>query len=331
MEIVRGVHQISIPFPQGIPGQTNVYLVEGEEGDILIDAGWDTDQAFSALHEELKKARLKFGNIKMVVITHMHPDHYGLASKIKQLCGAKIAMHKAEVELINSRYVNFAELLKQLKDELSSNGVPQDELSELGEASLGMKQFVAAELPEVILDNGDRISNGSFEFEILHTPGHSLGHICLYEPNKSLLFCGDHVLFETIPHVGFHPQSGDNPLDAYISSLKVLEGLKVNFVFPGHGPVFNSLKLRIAEIIRYREQRKGVILRSLSSGLKTAYQVAGEIPWMLEQGGIAFGDLTPWDRRLALMEMIAHLKSLMAEGKIGKIDRDGVSSYLAKD
>ena len=331
MEIVAGVHQIKVPFPKGIPGGTNVYVIEGSEGNILIDSGWDSPESLWALRQGLTSERLKLQDIKRVVITHIHPDHFGLASKIKQLCGAKVAMYKIEAGFITSRYKDFEVLLKEMEEELRQNGVPQTELPQLKDASLWMSQFVTPDLPDVILNDGDKISNGSFEFEVLWTPGHSPGHICLYEPRKRLLFSGDHVLFDTTPNVGFHPQSGDNPLGAYISSLERLEGLKVNFVLPGHGPVFNSLKLRIEEILYHHEQRKRNIIKALSDGLKTAYQIAEEIPWVPEQGGVAFRDLASWDRRLAVLETIAHLKLLMVEGKVGNVDMDGASLYLTKD
>jgi glyoxylase-like metal-dependent hydrolase (beta-lactamase superfamily II) len=330
MEIVKSIHQIKIPFPRDIPEQTNIYIVEGTTGNIMVDAGWDTPEALSALNDELKKDHLRLKDIKEIIITHIHPDHYGLASKVKQLCGAKIAMHSVEAGLINPRYVNLDELLKETEGGLKRGGVPQAELPELGEASLWMKQFVMPEPPDIMLNDGDRITNGSFEFEVLRTPGHSPGHICLYDSDRRLLFSGDHVLFDTTPHVGFHPQSGDDPLGDYINSLKMMMKLGVNFVFPGHGPVFNSLKLRIAEIIRHHEQRKQIIIDAISDGLKTAYQVAEEIPWRPQEGGVAFRDLALWDRRLAVMETIAHLNSLMDEGEVGKIDQDGVFLYLSK-
>jgi len=331
MEIISGVHQIKVPFPQGMPGYTNAYVVEGGAGNILVDTGWDTSEALSALTSGLKKDFLKFRDVRKIVITHLHPDHFGLASRLKQLCGATVAMHEIDAGLINARYINFGELLEEMGGELRRSGVPESELLELGKASLWMRQFVWPEAPEVSLRDGDKLSNGSFEFEILRTPGHSPGHICLYEPRKGLFFSGDHVLYQTTPHIGFHPQSGDNPLDDYIDSLREVKQLKVNFVFPGHGPVFNSLGLRVTEILNHHEQRKRTIMRAISDSLKTAYQIAEEIPWKVEIGGVAFRDLSPWDRRLAIMQLIAYLKSLMAEGKVGKVDRDGVSLYLAND
>ena len=331
MEIVSGIHQIRVPFPKDLSGYTNVYVLEGDEGNILIDAGWDAPESLWALREGLKADRLKLQDIKKIVITHIHPDHYGLASKVKQLTGARVAMHRIEAEFINPRYKDFEVLLKETEKVLRRNGVPQVELPELKDASLWMNQFVTPDLPEILLDDDDNISNGSFEIRVIETPGHSPAHICLYEARKKVLFSGDHVLYDITPHIGFNPQSGDNPLGDYISSLKKLERLEVNFVLPGHGPVFNSLRLKVADILYHHEQRKRHIIRVMNEGLKTAYQIAEDIPWMPKQGGTAFHDLAPWDRRLAVMETIAHLKLLSSEDKIGEVDMDGVSLYLAKD
>jgi glyoxylase-like metal-dependent hydrolase (beta-lactamase superfamily II) len=138
-------------------------------------------------------------------------------------------------------------------------------------------------------------------------------------------------LYDTIPHVGFNPQSGDNPLGDYISSLEKLERLNVHFILPGHGPVFNALGLRIERVLQHHEERKRAIMRTLHDGLKTAYEVSQQIPWMVNEGGTAFQDLPVWDKRMAVTETIAHLKSLTEEDRVGNVDMDGASLYLAKD
>ena len=331
MEVVAGVHQIELPFPQDIPEYTNVYVVEGSKGNLLIDSGWDSSETLWAFREGLMAERLKFEDIDWIVVTHVHPDHFGLASKLKDLCQARVAVHVVEGELVESRYGESDGLLRDLEEMLGSNGVPQPELVTLKEVSLWMKQFASPEMPDVMLSDGDRISTGPLELEVLRTPGHSPGHVCLYERKKRWLFSGDHVLFNTIPHVGFHPQSGQNPLKDYIDSTRMLEELPVNFVFPGHGPVFNSLGLRAAEILDHHEQRKRAVLEALSHGLKTAYEVASETPWKPETGGVAYNDLVPWERRLAVFETIAQLKLLSFQGKTAKIERDGVAQYLARE
>ncbi|MFP3898478.1 MAG: MBL fold metallo-hydrolase [Dehalococcoidia bacterium] len=331
MQIFNGVHQLKIPAPGNTSWQTNAYVLEGSNGHILVDSGWDSQESLWALQEGIKGANLKLRDVTKVVITHIHPDHYGLASKIKQVCGAQIALHRSDAAFIFPRYSDFADLVKNIEALLRQNGVPEDELPQLKEASLWMNKYVTPDLPELMPEDGEVISNGSFELEVLWTPGHSPGHICLYERNRRFMLTGDHVLYDTTPHVGFNPQSGDNPLGDYVSSLKKLDRFKVNFVLPGHGPVFNALGLRTERIMQHHEERKRLIMQSLNSGLKTAYEIAQQIPWMVDQGGVPFQNLAVWDKRMAVTETLAHLKLLIAENRVGNVDMEGASLYISKE
>lgn len=332
MEILNGVHQIKSPFPGGVfQGYTNIYVLEGSDGNIVIDSGWDSQECLWAFQEGLKAERLSLRDIKKVIVTHIHPDHYGLSAKIRQICGAQVAIHKADAVLINSRYKDFLDLLKKNEEMLRQNGVPEEELIHLKDASLWMNKYVTPELPEVMLEGGEVIDNGSFRLEVVWTPGHSPGHICLYEREKKFVLTGDHVLFDTTPHISFNPQSGPNPLKDYISSLKKLASLETRFALPGHGPMFNALNLRIERILQHHEQRKDAIVRCLRQGTKTAYQIAQEIPWMVDQGGISFRDLSFWDKRMAVTETIAHLKLLIEEDRVSSAEMGGSVLYLAKE
>ncbi len=322
MEIIQGVHQLKIPIPESSLEHINVYIVEGNEGNLLIDTGWNTPHAFETLKQQLKDSGFGFKDISQIVVTHVHPDHYGLAGRLTQLSGAKLALHEAEVDLIDSRYMNLDKLLEEMEKYFRRHGVPEKDLTTIQKASLWVKEFVVPALPEIILKGGEKINIGSFQFEVLWTPGHSIGHISLYEPKRKLLFSGDHVLPEITPHIGLHPQSGKNPLADFIRSLKELEKLEINFVFPGHGPVFSGLKQKVREILYHHEQRKLAIIKAIKDELKTAYQIANEIPWHPEQGGIAFKDLPPWDRRLAVLETLAHLELLITEGKVDRMVED---------
>jgi len=331
MQVLNGVHQIKIPAPGNASWTINAYVIEGSNGHILVDSGWDSQESLWALQEGIRAANLKLRDIKKVVITHIHPDHYGLSSKIKQICGAQLAIHKIDADIVFPRYKDFNELVKKVTVLLQQNGVPDDELPQLKEASLWMNKYVTPTTPDVKLEDGDTISNDSFEFEVLWTPGHSPGHVCLYEQDRKFILTGDHVLYDTTPHVGFNPQSGDNPLYDYIASLEKLERLKVHFILPGHGPVFNALGLRIERILLHHEERKRAIMQSLRNGLKTAYEIAQQIPWMVNGGVTAFRDLPAWDKRMAITEAIAHLKLLIKEDRVSDVAMDGASLYIAKD
>ena len=330
MEIVTGVHQLRIPFPEGIERFTNAYVIEGNRGSILVDCGWDSSEAIWAFREELRVERLSFEDINWVVVTHVHPDHFGLAAKLRELCGAKIVMHRADAELIHARYVDYAGLVEDTGKMLLSEGVPADEADEMRESSVWAAQFVTAAEPDVVVEDGDTVSNGTFQLEVLHTPGHTPGHICLYDPRKRRLFCGDVILFDAIPHVGVHPQSGGDPVGDYMQSLEYLGQKSVSFVFPGHGPVFNSLGIRTEEILRLLEARQRQVLEVLEDGLKTAYEVTCALPWKVDGSEMAYAELAARERRAGVFEVAAWLGRLTNTGKVAALQQNGKTVYLVK-
>jgi glyoxylase-like metal-dependent hydrolase (beta-lactamase superfamily II) len=307
----------------------NIYLIEGTQGNLLIDTGFDTPEAFGALRDALKFSGFGFKDITVIAATHVHPDHYGLVDKLKQMSGAKVALSDIEAKFIDSRYGKTDALIKQVKQLLVSNGVPEADLTELAEASMAVKQFVGVVKPDIILKDGDKITVASSEFKVMLTPGHSPGHICFYEPKRRLFFSGDHILPDIFPHVGFHPQSGDNPLGDFFKSLEALSKLEVNFIFPGHGSVFSGFKLRLGELHYYHEQRQRAIIRIIENDTKSAYQIATEIPWMPGGESVPFNKLSAFDKRLAVMETLAHLKLLVIESKAEKVVKENVDLYWA--
>jgi len=234
IEVTPGIYRMPLPLPVPTLSHVNTYLVKGDEGCLLIDTGWNTDESFDSLKEQLAELGIEGREISQIVVTHAHPDHYGLAGKIKSLFGASLLFHHLEKDFIETRYVNMEELIQELGQWLQRNGVPPAKLAELQEASLPMLKFVAPAMPDVTLYGGETIITGEFSFKVMPTPGHTAGHICLYEPDKKVLLSGDHILPTITPHVGLHPQSSPNPLGDYLDSLERLKNLEVNFVLPGH-------------------------------------------------------------------------------------------------
>jgi len=254
-EVIPGIHRLQLPIPFGSLGHINPYLIQLEGGYLLIDTGWNTEEVFNSLKEQLAEIGISLEDIKQILITHIHRDHYGLVGKLKQLSQAEITTHYADKELIESRYINLENLLQQVGKLPHSHGLPQDELSELKRASMGMLKYVSPTMPDVMLQGSETISTRLFNFQVIWTPGHSPGHICLYEPVKKVLFSGDHLLPTISPHIGFHPQSSKNPLGDYINSLNKIKQLDVNLVLPGHEKPFTNLATRIEGLIKHHTQR----------------------------------------------------------------------------
>jgi glyoxylase-like metal-dependent hydrolase (beta-lactamase superfamily II) len=358
MEIVQGVYQIRLPLAgatkssdetQSIKANkedlievieqtiqqnssvshVNVYLIEGDQGNLLIDTGWNTPEAYSTLTDELKSYGFGIKDISEIVVTHVHSDHFGLTGKLKQISGAKVALSEIEARIIDSRYINIDGLLSQMCDFLHTNGVPQDKISQLSEASLPAKALVMPATPDVKLKSGKKVNMNPFEFKVFLTPGHSPGHICLYEANRKLLFAGDHILPEISPFIGLHPQSGTDPLGDYYHSLKDLMKLEVNLVFPGHGPAFSGLKQTIENLLEHHEQRASLVLSTIQEDMKTGYQIATEIPWKSDIKGATFQYLNSLNQRLAIMETLAHLEHMKKQNKVQAENKGGLNYYWA--
>jgi glyoxylase-like metal-dependent hydrolase (beta-lactamase superfamily II) len=322
MELFKGINQIKLPLLKVGPENVNVYIVEGNDGNLLIDTGWNTPEAFNALALEMKNSGFAMKDITDIVVTHFHPNHIGLAGKIADITGAKITLSEIENYLLDSRYTHPETLISEMILFFMANGVPDWELKMLAEASFNIRNYVSPFKASRLLKDGDVISMAPYEFKAMITPGHSPGHICLYEPNKKYFFSGDHVLPEVVPNIAYHPQSGDNPLGAYVKSLNTLSELEVRFVFPGHGPVFSGLAPMIDDIMRVHRDRMMRIQKVMGVETRNGYDVAKSIPWIINGGETAYDKLEPIDRRLAVLETLAHLQYLVAENK-GKKIADG--------
>jgi len=325
-EVTPGIHWLKLPITIRDTSLThvNAYLVHGDDGYLLVDAGWNTDESFDSLQKQLAEIGAEIKDISQIVVTHIHPDHYGLVGRLKQLINAKLALHDVEKGFIESRYINTDKLLEQTTRWLNINGVPPDELPPIRDATLGLEQFVAPAYPDVTFHGGETISTGAFTFQVLWTPGHSAGHICLYEPNKKVLISGDHILPTITPNISRHPQSMENPLGRYLNSLNSLKQLDIELVLPGHESPFAELKPRIDELIQHHEQRNLEILATTKGEPKTAYQIVKELTW---GGGTGWQDMPFFHKRLAIFETLAHLEMMTINGQIGKLSRDGIIYY----
>jgi len=327
-EVAAGIYQLTLPLVHSPLGSVNIYLVPGNDGYLLIDTGWNISEAFDSLQKQVAEIGAKLEDISQIVITHVHPDHYGLAGRLKQLSQAKIALHYLERDIIETRYVNLERLLQQLAEWLKVNGVPDTELPRLQQTPAITAQFVLITPPDITLSGGETIAWGAFSFQVLWTPGHSPGHISLYEPDKKILFCGDYILPTITPHISLNAfQIGTSPLDSYRHSLAKTKQLEVEIVLPGHEHPFRNLPARIDEILWHHDHRNSEILKAMAATEKTAYEIATEINWMSDKNGVSWHNLSAMDRRLAVLETLSHLESMRLQGKVEKSTKDDVIYY----
>lgn len=326
-EVFPGIHRLKIPLPDRslLLGYVNVYLVAGEDGYLLVDTGWNSDEALRSLQSQMAGLGLSLGDITQVASTHSHYDHYGLGGRIREATGAPLMLHRLESRLFD----NGLDPLAVIEDDLrwlQSNGVPEDIIVEFRKSSLSFVEFMKLPRPDIILQGGETVSTGRFSFEVVWTPGHAPGHICFYEPDKKILLSGDHILPTITPHIGIN-QNSVNPLGDYLDSLGKVRRLDTSLVLPAHGDPFPGLERRVNEIAHHHELRIAEVAAAMGGGPKTAYEIATRITWLLDFGGVEFEKLSSLDKRLAVWETITHLELMLAEGRVKRFSRDGMVYY----
>ncbi|HVH65715.1 MAG TPA: MBL fold metallo-hydrolase [Candidatus Acidoferrum sp.] len=311
MEVAPGIFRLELPMPFELR-HVNVFLLRDGEGFTLIDTGLQTEESRRALHQHLDALNIPVEQIRRILITHIHPDHFGLAGELREQAGAELVIHRLEVALMEPRYARAEDLVHDVADWLNKNGVPPAEAEFIKTASMAAREFVKVVEPETLLEGAERLPLDGSELEAIWTPGHSPGHCCFYWPARRLLFSGDHLLPKISPNIGLHPQSGADPLDDYLQSLTRIEQLDVDHVLPAHGDPFQDHRERIAAIRDHHEQRKRALLDYARDGGKSGWQLAGQL-----FHGIR--DRNVFQQRLALQETLAHCQSLAVEGRLRKV------------
>jgi glyoxylase-like metal-dependent hydrolase (beta-lactamase superfamily II) len=319
-EIVPGLYQLKVPIPNNPIGYVLPYLFETHGGYTLIDPGWNADESVQSLRDQLAELGLSFKDLKRVIATHIHPDHYGMAGRIREEAGCEVILHEREKDMVRTRYLNPGPLLDSVGDWLTQHGIPKAERHDLQYSSMPARRFVEAVEPDLTLTDGECIRLGKLELRVIWTPGHTPGHMCFYEERAQLMFTGDHILPTISPNVSLHPQSEDDPLGDYLRSIDKLRGLPTKKVLPAHEYSFDDLEARLDELDRHHEQRLQEMIDAIEGGASTAYDIARYVTWATGK----FDDFNPWMRRSAVGETLSHLRYLANEGRLTSWTEDGV-------
>jgi glyoxylase-like metal-dependent hydrolase (beta-lactamase superfamily II) len=312
VERVRpGVWSIPVPLPNNSLRYVLVYAFETDRGTYIVDAGWNTDDAFDALTAGLATAGFAMADVRGVLVTHIHPDHYGLAGRIREASGAWIALHPADAALIHDRYDEPDDLLARVATQLRRFGAPADELASLTRAAMPVRGLVDSVVPDVLLEDGVRPEVPGWDLSAIWTPGHSPGHLCFWEPRHRLMLSGDHVLPRITPNIPFHPQAGPDPLGDFLRSLEKLAVYDADEVLPAHEHRFVSLGSRLEELRLHHEQRFVEVLAALDDGVTSAWEVAARMRWSRN-----WDRIEGFMRRAAVGEAVAHLAALAQRGLV---------------
>lgn len=312
VERVRpGLWSIPVPMPDSPLRYVLVYALELDDGLGLIDAGWDTPEAWQALNDGLAIAGADVADVRAVVVTHIHPDHYGLAGRVREASGAWIGLHPADAALLVGRYVETDQMIASMTDLLEVSGVPSDLAPDLAGSSMQIRSFVRMVPPDRLIEHDEIVELKGWDLRAVWTPGHSPGHLCFHSPSRRLLLSGDHVLPRISPNISVHSQQIVNPLADYLESLSLVEHLECDEVLPGHEWRFSGLDDRVEQLRVHHRARLDEILSALHTGPLTCWELTTRLTWSRPLEGS-----TPWLQRAASGETLAHLVLLESRGEV---------------
>lgn len=297
-----GVRLIRLPLPFEL-NHVNVGLVPAPDGYLLIDTGMDSEDSHEALESALREAGVRWNEIRSIVITHMHPDHVGLLSRVSGLTGARLYMHRDEVAQLNR--IVAASRGPWIDEGLRLAGTPPPLIAAIHHALRHLQRALPSVRADVELAGGEEIATALGPMRVVWTPGHTVGHICLYWPDRQMLYSGDHMIEKITPNIGWLP--GRDMLGEYIRSLRLLEPFTIDCVLPSHGTPFSGHREWIRKTIGHHEERCAKIAGALGAEPRTAHHL---VPALWDR------HLSPFHYHFALFEVLSHLEYMRGRREV---------------
>lgn len=266
--------RMALPWP-GVP-HGNAWAVAADGGIVLFDTGMGGRGRIRNLDIALAQVGFAVEDVRLVVCTHSHADHYGLAAPILERAGCELWMHPAW-EHIRPLADDPELALRRRLETGRESGVPEEALERYREMrkdddDAGIDAIVE---PHRHLLPGVEVETDLGAWQVYETPGHAPSHVCLHQPEERLLISGDHLLGRTV--LFFDYGHTPDPVGEFLGGLEAIEPLDVDLILPGHGRTFRDPEAKIAEVRQRVDDLLAGVRSALASGEMTAYEAAGKI------------------------------------------------------
>lgn len=319
----NGWFRLKLPLPFSLRW-VNSYLIPGRNRKFtVIDPGLNTEDARQTWEQALAELGLSWSDVSQVLLTHQHPDHYGLAGYMQQKSGAPVLMTKRSHRYAQRLWGEQSDYPAALQLLFRQHGMPADLVTAIRENLIGFVAMVSPQPQVDYIEVGGQIELDGAVWELLDAPGHAFGAICLYQKERRWMICGDQVLPRITPNISVVPgpeEEGD-PLRYFLESLDALAGYEVELALPGHMDPFTGFHERLEELKGHHARRLETMLAMLREKPNSAFGLCEAL----------FGDRlrsNPHNLRFAMGETLAHLVHLEATGLIlATPDGAGVVRY----
>jgi glyoxylase-like metal-dependent hydrolase (beta-lactamase superfamily II) len=302
--VLPGVFRLRLPLPwPGVP-HCNAWAVTAGDGFVLFDTGMHQPDSLAHLERALEMCNLRLEEVRLVVCTHAHSDHYGQAATIVERSGCELWMHPNHQHMTRMAEDPDAVLARRLEVARQS-GVPEEPLRRYASERRSRESGIAGLIePDRDLLPGVTIDTDLGAFSVHETPGHAPSHVCLFQPERRVLISGDHLLGRISLY--FDYGSSPDPVGEFLHSLDVVEGLDARLCLPGHGRTFTDIRAHINGNRKLVEERLARVLDAVSGQPLTPFEV---VPYV-------YGDsLSPQNAHWLLSKVLCYLTHLQALGR----------------
>jgi glyoxylase-like metal-dependent hydrolase (beta-lactamase superfamily II) len=320
-----GVFRIPLPLPSDSLRAVNIYVIVTEDGLCLVDGGWAIPETMEPLVAGLKQLDATIGDIRQVLVTHVHRDHYTHAITLRRVVGTHVVLGIGEKPVLD--YLHDPDIPPLVRSAERLRTLGAGKLSERisSEAKRRAHDTSIWEPPDEWLKAGSVHLSGGRSLEAIETPGHTPGHVVFHDLAGSLLFAGDHVLPTITPSIGFAAAPSPSPLADFLRSLSAVRQRPDALLLPAHGPVASSVHARVDELLTHHARRLDATEKALLLGADTPYEVARALTWT--RHGRSLHELDDFNAMLAVFETAAHLAVLAAQGRATFNEGSGVRRY----
>ncbi|ABW68360.1 MBL fold metallo-hydrolase [Desulfosudis oleivorans] len=320
-EIVPDLFRVKIPLPDTPLKYLNSYVIRAEPRSLIVDTGLNHDVCFEAMQAGLAEIGLDMSKADLF-ITHMHADHFGLVTRMAT-DSTQVFFNRLDAEIIEN-WQGFEPMIQYAV----KSGLPEGALRKALDRHPARKFGTDWRPPLQILSDGHQVNAGRYRFTCVHTPGHTQGHMCLYEPAHKILIAGDHLLIDITPNIQCWSED-DDPLNSYMASLDKVRAMDIARVLPGHRRLFDDCHRRVDELKTHHEHRLEEVMEILVAqpGL-SAFETASFMTWdIAAENWDAFPPAQKW---FATGEAISHLRYLENKNRIFRKTEDPVITYAVK-
>lgn len=277
-EVAEGVWTLPLRNSPGHMPYTFAYLVQDAAGDMhIIDPGWNLEENLGIVEAALAKAGLRGRGPASIIVTHLHPDHMGMAERLRSRHGSPVVMHRLEHQA-QQVFAERASEAGSVEADLDLWGVPTARRGQVRGYAAGMPRSVVP--GDVLVDHNGLLPIPGQSIRVVHTPGHTPGHMCLFDEGRALLFTGDQLLPKVTPGVGATTTPHDNAMAQYLNSLAGLLDFEPCQSLPGHEFRYRGIAARARQIAARHLGRSGEVAVVLGREPQAVpWRVAEQLTW----------------------------------------------------